>query len=33
VDACPKDIRPTDTIEALRRKLMVYKIKKMFHLH
>jgi succinate dehydrogenase / fumarate reductase iron-sulfur subunit len=32
VDACPKDIRPTDTIEALRRKLVVYKFKKMFHL-
>jgi succinate dehydrogenase / fumarate reductase, iron-sulfur subunit len=32
VDACPKDIRPTDTIEALRRKLVVYRFKKMFHL-
>lgn len=32
VDACPKDIRPTDTIEALRRRLVVYKFKKMFHL-
>ena len=31
-DACPKDIRPTDTIEALRRKLVVYRFKKMFHL-
>ena len=32
VDACPKDIRPTDTIEALRRKLVVYKFKKLFQL-
>jgi len=32
VDACPKDIRPTDTIEALRRRLMVYKFKKLFRM-
>ena len=32
VDACPKDIRPTDTIEALRRKLVAYKFKKLFRL-
>ncbi len=32
IDACPKDIRPTDTIEALRRKLVVYRFKKFFHL-
>ncbi len=32
IDACPKDIRPTDTIEALRRKLVFYKFKKIFGL-
>ena len=32
VDACPKEIRPTDTIEALRRKLVVYRFKKFFGL-
>ncbi len=32
IDACPKDIRPTDTIEALRRKLVVYRFKKLFGL-
>jgi succinate dehydrogenase / fumarate reductase iron-sulfur subunit len=32
VDACPKDIRPTDTIEALRRELVVYRFKKFFRL-
>jgi len=32
VDACPKDIRPTDTIEALRRKLVFYRFKKFFRL-
>jgi succinate dehydrogenase / fumarate reductase iron-sulfur subunit len=30
IDACPKDIRPTDTIEALRRKVVFYKFKKFF---
>ncbi len=30
IDACPKDIRPTDTIEALRRKLVLYRFKKFF---
>jgi succinate dehydrogenase / fumarate reductase iron-sulfur subunit len=32
VDACPKDIRPTDTIEALRRELVFYRFKKFFRL-
>jgi succinate dehydrogenase / fumarate reductase iron-sulfur subunit len=32
VDACPKDIRPTDTIEALRRRLLVYKFRKLFRM-
>jgi succinate dehydrogenase / fumarate reductase iron-sulfur subunit len=32
VDACPKDIRPTDTIEALRRELVLYRFKKFFRL-
>lgn len=32
IDACPKDIRPTDTIEALRRKMVVYRFKKFFRL-
>ncbi len=31
VDACPKDIRPTDAIESLRRKLVLYRFKKYFH--
>ncbi len=32
IDACPKDIRPTDTIEALRRKLVIYRFKKFFRM-
>lgn len=32
IDACPKDIRPTDTIEALRRRLVVHRFKKFFRL-
>lgn len=32
IDACPKDIRPTDTIEALRRRLIKYRFKKFFRL-
>lgn len=32
IDACPKEIRPTDTIEALRRQLVAYKFKKLFRL-
>jgi len=32
IDACPKDIRPTDTIEALRRRLVAYRFKKFFRL-
>lgn len=32
IDACPKDIRPTDTIEALRRRLVLYRFRKLFHL-
>jgi succinate dehydrogenase / fumarate reductase, iron-sulfur subunit len=32
IDACPKDIRPTDTIEALRRKLVGYRFRKFFRL-
>jgi len=32
IDACPKDIRPTDTIEALRREMVVYRFKKFFRL-
>jgi len=30
IDACPKDIRPTDTIEAMRRRLVLYRFKKFF---
>jgi succinate dehydrogenase / fumarate reductase iron-sulfur subunit len=29
-EACPKDVRPADGIEALRRKLVVEKIKRLF---
>ena len=32
IDACPKDIRPTDTIEALRRKMVFYRFKKFFRM-
>jgi succinate dehydrogenase / fumarate reductase iron-sulfur subunit len=32
IDACPKDIRPTDTIEALRREMVLYRFKKFFRL-
>lgn len=32
IDACPKDIRPTDTILALKRKLTLYRFKKFFRL-
>jgi len=32
IDACPKDLRPTDTIEALRRRLIKYRFKKFFRL-
>jgi succinate dehydrogenase / fumarate reductase iron-sulfur subunit len=32
IDACPKDIRPTDTIEALRRQMVLYRFKKFFRL-
>jgi len=32
IDACPKDIRPTDTILALKRQLTVYRFKKLFRL-
>ncbi len=31
-EACPKDVRPADGIEALRRKLVVEKIKRLFRL-
>lgn len=31
-EACPKDVRPADGIEALRRKLVVEKIKRIFAL-
>ena len=29
IDACPKDVRPTDAIVALRKRLVKYKTKKM----
>lgn len=32
IDACPKDIRPTDTILALKRQLTLYRFKKFFKL-
>jgi succinate dehydrogenase / fumarate reductase, iron-sulfur subunit len=32
IDACPKDIRPTDTILALKRQLTLYRFKKFFRL-
>ena len=32
INACPKDIRPTDTIMALRRKLVGHRLKKIFGL-
>ncbi|MFC1591903.1 succinate dehydrogenase/fumarate reductase iron-sulfur subunit [Thermodesulfobacteriota bacterium] len=32
IDACPKELRPTDTIEALRRRLITYRFKKFFRL-
>ena len=32
IDACPKDIRPTDTILALKRRLTLYRFKKFFRL-
>ena len=32
IDACPKEIRPTDTIEALRRRFILYRFKKFFRL-
>jgi succinate dehydrogenase / fumarate reductase iron-sulfur subunit len=32
IDACPKNVRPTDGIEALRRALVVRKLRKLFHL-
>jgi succinate dehydrogenase / fumarate reductase, iron-sulfur subunit len=32
IDACPKDIRPTDTILALKRQLSLYRFKKFFRL-
>lgn len=32
IDACPKEIRPTDTIGALRRELVLYRFKKFFRL-
>jgi len=31
IDACPKNVRPTDGIEALRRNLVVRKFRKLFH--
>jgi succinate dehydrogenase / fumarate reductase iron-sulfur subunit len=31
-EACPKEVRPADGIEALRRKLVVEKIKRLFRL-
>ncbi len=31
-EACPKDVRPADGIQALRRKLVVEKIKRLFRL-
>jgi len=30
IDACPKNVRPTDGIEGVRRKLLVQKFKRMF---
>ena len=30
IQACPKDVRPTDGIEAVRRKLVVHRIKGLF---
>jgi succinate dehydrogenase / fumarate reductase iron-sulfur subunit len=30
IEACPKDVRPTDAIEALRRRYVWYRIKKFF---
>jgi len=30
IDACPKNVRPTDGIESVRRKLLVHKFKKFF---
>lgn len=30
IDACPKDVRPTDSIVGLRKALLKYKAKKMF---
>ncbi|MFQ6042841.1 MAG: succinate dehydrogenase/fumarate reductase iron-sulfur subunit [Candidatus Poribacteria bacterium] len=32
IDACPKNVRPTDGIEALRRNLVARKFRKLFHL-
>ena len=30
IDACPKDVRPTDSIVGLRKRLIKYKMKKVF---
>jgi succinate dehydrogenase / fumarate reductase iron-sulfur subunit len=32
IDACPKDVRPTDTIESLRRNYVWYRFKRLFGL-
>ena len=32
IDACPKDVRPTDAIAGIRRKMIVYKIKRFLRL-
>jgi succinate dehydrogenase / fumarate reductase, iron-sulfur subunit len=31
IDACPKDVRPTDGIAALRRCLLAYRVRKLLH--
>jgi succinate dehydrogenase / fumarate reductase iron-sulfur subunit len=31
IDACPKNVRPTDGIEALRRNLIMRKFRRLFH--
>jgi succinate dehydrogenase / fumarate reductase iron-sulfur subunit len=33
IDACPKDVRPTDGIEALRRRLVKDKLKRIFRMN